>query len=248
MARLFEHTVWALVALAAASAALAAGVSTRGERGALAAVSTEQLAVRAGAGRDAQALQQLRYRAEGGAAQAQQALGSVLAATAEAADRSEALRWLQAAQQQGDAQASYQLGKLHLQSGPQHDEALAARDFERAAEAGHAGAALQRGLLARRARDPAAAARWLAQAAQAHDPQALFLLANAAREGDGVPRDEARALRLYREAAALEYPPAHQALAMAWERGELGLVRDDEQAREALAEVAHSLKHPPVER
>ena len=250
MARLIEHTVWALVALAAASAALAVGVGTRenlGGREALALVSTEQLAVRAGAGRDARALEQLRYRAEGGAAQAQQALGNVLAST-DGADRSEALRWLQAAQLQGDVQASYQLGRLHLQSGPQHDEALAAHDFERAAAAGHAGAALQRGLLARRAQQPVVAARWLSQAAQAHDPQALFLLANAAREGDGVPRDEARALALYREAAALEYPPAHQALAMAWERGELGLARDSEQAREALAEVAHSLKHPPVER
>jgi TPR repeat protein len=158
------------------------------------------------------------------------------------------MRWLQAAQQQGDAQASYLLGRLRLSSGMLHAEALAASDFERAAAAGHAGAALQRGLMARRAQDPAAAARWLAQAAQAHDPQALFLLANAAREGNGVPRDEARALALYREAAALEYPPAHQALAMAYERGELGLTRDAEQAREALAEVAHSLKHPPVER
>ena len=241
---------WALVALAAATAALAVGLHLRsgaGDREALAAVSTEQLAVRAGAGRDAQALQQLRYRAQGGAAQAQQALGSVLAST-EGADRAEALQWLQAAQQQGDAQASYLLGRLRLQSGAQHDEAQAARDFERAAAAGHAGAALQRGLMARRAQEPAAAARWLAQAAQAHDPQALFLLANAAREGNGVPRDEARALALYREAAALEYPPAHQALAMAYERGELGLARDSDQAREALAEVAHSLKHPPVER
>jgi len=241
---------WALVALAAATAALAAGLSLRNgssERAALAAVSTEQLAVRAGAGRDAQALQQLRYRAQGGVAQAQQALGSVLAST-EGADRTEAMQWLQAAQQQGDAQASYLLGRLRLSSGVLHAEAQAASDFERAAAAGHAGAALQRGLMARRAQDPVAAARWLAQAAQAHDPQALFLLANATREGNGVPRDEARALALYREAAALEYPPAHQALAMAYERGELGLARDSEQAREALAEVAHSLKHPPVER
>ena len=117
---------------------------------------------------------------------------------------------------------------------------------ERAAAQGHAAAALQRGLMARHAQDDTGAARWLAQAAAGHDPQGLFLFANALRDGDGVPRDEAGALALYREAAALEYPPAHQALAMAYERGELGLKPDAEQAREALAEAAHSLKHPPV--
>jgi len=246
MARLLEHTVWALVALAATSAALAVGVSARSARDEAVTVSTEQLAVRAGAGRDPQALLQLRYRAQGGAADAQRAFGMALLADGPARS-GEAQHWLLAAQQQGDVQAAYQLGRLRLQPGSQHDEAAAARDFEQAAAQGHAGAALQRALIARRAGDDGTAARWLARAAQGHDPQALFLLANAAREGSGMPRDEARALALYREAAALEYPPAHQALAMAYERGELGLARDAEQAREALAEVAHSLKHPPVQ-
>lgn len=241
--RLLEQMLWSLGALAAAGALLACGVRVRDD----ASVSTEQLAVRAGPGRDGQALAQLRYRAQGGARDAQRALGLALIETGQPAG-GEPLRWLQTAQQQGDVLAAYQLGRLRAQLGPLHDEAAAARDFEQAAGQGHAGAALQRALLARRSQDAATAALWLSRAAQGHDPQAMFLLANALREGDGVPRDEARALALYREAAALEYPPAHQALAMAYERGELGLPRDAEQAREAMAEVAHSLKHPPVDR
>jgi TPR repeat protein len=60
-----------------------------------------------------------------------------------------------------------------------------------------------------------------------------------------VPRDEREALRLYTEAAEQDHPEAVQTLAMAYRDGELGLARDEMQARHFL-ETAHALKHPAL--
>jgi uncharacterized protein len=93
--------------------------------------------------------------------------------------------------------------------------------------------------------DHAAAARDLELAAKQGIPQAMFLLANAYREGDGVPRNEARALELYEKASELDHPESIQALAMAYQNGELGLARDSDRFQSELAELAHAQKHPP---
>ncbi|MGD7251973.1 hypothetical protein ACQCRB_19075, partial [Ralstonia pseudosolanacearum] len=79
-----------------------------------------------------------------------------------------------------------------------------------------------------------------------HSLLAMFMLANAYRDGDGVPRDEARALALYEQAAEHELPEAVQALAMAYQNGELGLARDDAAFRKQWLETAHALKHPAL--
>ncbi|MGD7312527.1 hypothetical protein ACQCSJ_14820, partial [Ralstonia pseudosolanacearum] len=85
-----------------------------------------------------------------------------------------------------------------------------------------------------------------AQLARHGIPAAMFMLANAYRDGDGVPRDEARALALYEQAAEHELPEAVQALAMAYQNGELGLARDDAAFRKQWLETAHALKHPAL--
>ena len=74
----------------------------------------------------------------------------------------------------------------------------------------------------------------------------MFMLANAYRDGEGVPRDEARALALYQDAAEHELPEAVQALAMAYQNGELGLKRDDAAYHQQWIETAHALKHPAL--
>lgn len=73
-----------------------------------------------------------------------------------------------------------------------------------------------------------------------------LVLANAYSAGDGVARDNARALAWYQAAAEREHPAATQALAMAYRDGELGLAPDAENHRQHMAEAAHALKHPAL--
>ena len=80
----------------------------------------------------------------------------------------------------------------------------------------------------------------------ANVPQAMFVLANAYRDGDGVAKDEARALALYEKAAELDHPESIQALAMAYQNGELGLERDPARFDGERVELAHAQKHPPA--
>lgn len=75
---------------------------------------------------------------------------------------------------------------------------------------------------------------------------AMFMLANAYREGEGVARDDARAVAWYEAAAEREHPASIQALAMAYRDGGLGLPRDAAQYRQHMAETAHALKHPAI--
>jgi TPR repeat protein len=77
-------------------------------------------------------------------------------------------------------------------------------------------------------------------------PQTLFLSANQARAG----RDDAHALALYREAAGQGYAPALQTLALAYRYGELGLLRDEDEARRYDMEAEDALQHqlPPPRR
>ena len=94
--------------------------------------------------------------------------------------------------------------------------------------------------------DPTRAATLMGQAADGGDIPAMFLYANMLRAGQGVPRDDARALALYERAGDADYAPAIQALAIAWRYGELGLQADasqsklmDHEAAEALAHASH---------
>jgi TPR repeat protein len=114
--------------------------------------------------------------------------------------------------------------------------------------AGHVPAAAR--LLAQRALDasrgtpdPTRAATLMAQAADGGDVPAMFLYANMLRAGQGVPRDDAKALALYQAAGDADYAPAIQALAIAWRYGELGLQADNSQSRLMDHEAAEALAH-----
>jgi TPR repeat protein len=91
--------------------------------------------------------------------------------------------------------------------------------------------------------DLARAATLLGQAADQGDAPAMFLYANMLRAGQGVPRDDARALALYQAAGDADYAPAIQALAIAWRYGELGLQADSSQSRLMDHEAAEALAH-----
>jgi TPR repeat protein len=71
------------------------------------------------------------------------------------------------------------------------------------------------------------------------------LLANAYREGEGVSKDEKKALSLYEAAAEKDHPESIQALAMAYRNGELGLQPDPTRYESTLAELAHAHRHAP---
>src|SRR5262249_6531374 len=83
----------------------------------------------------------------------------------------------------------------------------------------------------------------LEREAQAGSPQAMFLLANAYRYGALVPVDNRKALELYERAADLEHAESLQALAMAYENGELDLDRDEEKFRLYSEEALEALEH-----
>jgi TPR repeat protein len=86
--------------------------------------------------------------------------------------------------------------------------------------------------------------QWLAQAARAGEPLAMFLLAQKLREGIGCEPDPATALAWLRAAAGLEYPPAVQELAMAYQHGELGLPQNPAWAQRQFEALGHVITHP----
>ena len=156
----------------------------------------------------------------------------------------------------GDAADATQLAELLWRADAQAGRpgASASREDARVAHllaqgsAGHVPAAAR--LLALRALDPSKgtpdatrAAALMAQGADGGDAAAMFLYANMLRAGQGVPRDDAKALALYQAAGDADYAPAIQALAIAWRYGELGLQADNSQSRLMDHEAAEALAH-----
>ena len=181
-----------------------------------------------------------------GNAPARRAYAALLAHRADATSRQALQQVLADGAAAGDAEAATQLAELLSGAGATHDDARIVRLLAQGS-AGHVPAASRLlGLRALDAHDLPRAATLLAQAADGGDAPAMFLYANLLRAGQGVPRDEARALALYERAGDADYAPAIQALAIAWRYGELGLQADasqsrlmDHEAAEALAHAAH---------
>ena len=202
--------------------------------------------------RDAQAEASLVRWSERGNIQSRHAYAALLAHRGEAASRQRLEKVLGDGAEAGDALAATQLAQLlaGAGSGAAHDDAHVTRLLEQGSAGGVPAASR---LLALRALDATngtpdlvRAATLMARAAGAGDAPAMFLYANMLRAGQGVQRDEARALALYQAAADADYAPAIQALTIAYRYGELGLQADasqsrlmDHEAAEALAHAAH---------
>lgn len=91
--------------------------------------------------------------------------------------------------------------------------------------------------------DPKQAVELLTRAAEANSPEAQFELAKLYEQGIGVDPDPARALALYRQAAAQDYADAINDLGFLTYQGGLGLTPDP-QAALKLFERAADLRHP----
>ena len=114
----------------------------------------------------------------------------------------------------GDAHAQFLIGEAYrLGRSVDPNFPLAQDWYERAARQGDVGAATELGLLLIGQHFEAAAVPWLTIAAQHGEPRALCSLAALYYNGDGLPRDEARAFALMSRAAAAGLPEAQTRLA-----------------------------------
>lgn len=95
--------------------------------------------------------------------------------------------------------------------------------YRSAAERGHAPAQTRLGQLLDTAEQNAEAARWYREAADNGDAAAAFGLGGLYAAGEGVERDQAAALRWITQAAEQGFAPAIRAMAIAHEKGQLGL-------------------------
>ncbi|MCK9686943.1 sel1 repeat family protein [Scleromatobacter humisilvae] len=192
-------------------------------------------------GRDAQAEASLARWSDRGSVDARHAYAALLAHRGDAASRRRLEMVLSDGADAGDALAATQLAELLARADASRaDDARVARLLAQGA-AGHVPAASR--LQALRVPDPVRAATLMAEAANGGDAPAMFLYANMLRAGQGVPRDDARALALYQAAADADYAPAIQALTIAYRYGELGLQADASQSRLMDHEAAEALAH-----
>lgn len=110
-----------------------------------------------------------------------------------------------------------------------------------AADAGHAPAQVLLAYILDQASFDAEALRYYALAEAQGSADGAFGLAGLYAQGEGTPRDEARARALYAKAAAAGHVAALEALALAYADARLGLVpgvRDDAAARATLERAA----------
>lgn len=205
-----KHTARLTLALIASVAALIGCQSPESLPASAEIESTSMAAVQK---HDVQAERRLRSWATQGLPVAQRELGMLYAARPE--QRGEAQALLEHAAKKGDTEAAFQLAELLRGSGA---PAKALPWYQQAAQQRHAKAALMLGMLFNNGegatRDLSEGAHWLSVASEGGNAHAMFLLANAYREGQGVPQDPARAHKLLEESAEHEYPPAQQELAM----------------------------------
>ena len=152
----------------------------------------------------------------------------------------QAMRWYRKAARAGIADAMVNLALLELRHGDEDAREEARKWLEAAAVRGDAYAQEELGaliLLGELPGSPREARQRLAQAARAGIPEAIYDLAGLYRRGEGVAQDDARALALYRKAAALGFAPAMNALAYMHALGR-GTRRDRDRARDWLEKAA----------
>jgi TPR repeat protein len=95
--------------------------------------------------------------------------------------------------------------------------------YRRAAERGHAPAQTRLAYLLDKSEANEEAAAWYRKAAEQDHWPAVHGLAELYATGEGVPRDDAEARELFERAARAGYTPSVRVLALAYEKGELGL-------------------------
>ncbi|AMC35017.1 tetratricopeptide repeat protein [Janthinobacterium sp. B9-8] len=190
-----------------------------------------------------EAVQQLRFDAKDGKARLLELAtqGHPLAArliAEQVEDKHAAARWLEKAAEAGDSKARYLLGMAYLKGDGVPQDAQKARLW--LSTAGDIGI-YRLGMMTLKgeggAKDQAKGIAMVQTAAKNHDPAAIYTLGNWHRYGDYLKQDDKSALQHYRNAANLQYVPALQELALAYEMGEMGLDINPAQAH-SLSEMA----------
>jgi uncharacterized protein len=159
------------------------------------------------------------------------------------ADKTEAARWYEKAAEAGDQTARFQLGMAYLKGdGVNEDKQKARLLFSTAGNLG----IYRLGMLTLKGeggpKDQAKGIELINTAANNHDPAAIYTLGNWYRYGDYVKQDNKMAISHYKQAANLQYVPALQELALAFEMGEMGLDINPAQAH-SLSEMAGHISH-----
>ncbi len=183
-------------------------------------------------------------------------------------DPAEAGDWWDRAAAAGQPQAMQHLGRLyaHGHGGRPKDPGLAAhwyfrawqagnnevetdiirvrQDLEDVAESGDAGAQNALGLILCFGHDdPDAAATWFEKAAAADHPEAIRMLGYLFDSGKGMPKDDGKAVELYRRAAELGDAFAQLSLGLMIDHARGGLTRDLDQAIDWLRRAADQGLH-----
>lgn len=147
-------------------------------------------------------------------------------------------------------------------AGPKEDNEEAIAEFNKgdfttsmalwlkSAEAGYAPAQVWLGDILDKAEEDEDAVKWYRKAAEQGDSAGEFGLGVMYAKGEGVAQDVPQAFRYILKAAEKNYPPAMQAVAMAFRNGGMGQGVDPAKADEwqaKLYQVAPNYKQPEVQ-
>ncbi|WP_293932877.1 tetratricopeptide repeat protein [Iodobacter sp.] len=194
------------------------------------------------------AVEQLRLNADGGKNRLQELAqaGHPLAArlfAEQSSDKSEAAKWYEKAAEAGDQKARFQLAMAYLKGDGVNEDKQKARLL--LSTAGQLGI-YRLGMMTLKGeggpKDQPKGIELINTAAQNQDPAAIYTLGNWYRYGDYVKQDNKMAISHYKQAANLQYVPALQELALAFEMGEMGLDINPVQAH-SLSEMAGHISH-----
>lgn len=161
-------------------------------------------------------------------------------------DAKKAFDYFTAATELGDSVAIYLLGKAYDNGeGTVQNLEKAARYYIQAAEAGYPQAQADAGWLYIRgykgvAKDEAKAVKYLKDAVDAGNADAMAYLGFAYEEGKGIDKDEAKALELYSQSAEAGSSEGKALLGYAYAYGNLGVIPNTTKGTELVREAAYA--------
>ena len=130
----------------------------------------------------------------------------------------------------GDSEAMFWLGKMYAYGlGVEKDVTRELYWYQKAAEAGHREGMVEFGWACHRTQDFENAFTWFTKAAEQGEPEAMMSLGWLYSKGQGVPKDQLEAVKLWRQAADRGHTIAMLSLGAAYANGD-GVVQDYPQA------------------
>lgn len=193
---------------------------------------------------------QVQAAAYAGNARAMRAEGLYELAQKDATSVNQGVALLSEAAKKGEPEAALDMGRLYFHGRPgerpdyQQARAWLPSVAEKLPAASYYLALMDKNGLAGPV-DAGKATKELILAAKGGVTDALFLLGNAYRSGDGIAKNEGEAVRCFQEAAMHEHPGAILALALAYQHGEMGLPHDERQANQLFALAHDAAQDPP---